>query len=110
MDQSDVDAAFFADRALIAELIKELVTEAEDPSYHAEGVKRALRMIRAMSDELLELIYQDAVDWGVDEEQLNSATAINYADFRSAPNDHWIGQNVLRAMGELSTAAHEQQS
>lgn len=104
MDQSDVDAEFFADRVVIVELIKELVSEAEDPSYHPAGVKRALRMIRTMSDELLELFYQDAVDYGVSEEQLHSATAVSFVSFRSAPAKHWLGRNVLRAMGELPAA------
>lgn len=102
------DAEHFAERVLMMELIKELATEARDPLYHGAGAKRALRMITAMADEMIDSLQEDALDWGVEPKRLRAETAVGYVSFRSNPSEHGLMARVLQRMGELPEpiAAH----
>jgi hypothetical protein len=95
------DAEHFAERVLMMEMIKELATEARDPLYHEARAKRALRMITAVADEMIDCLQEDALNWGVEPKQLRAAGAVGCVSFRSNPSEHGPMALILQRMGEL---------
>ena len=100
MEHQSDDAEHFADQVLMMELIKELVTEAQDPLYLPAGRARALRMITVVADEMINCLGEEALCWGVQSDQLRAETAVSYVSFRSSPKEHWLGSRVRQLMGE----------